>query len=71
MNNIFSGKYCLEGLERYDFEMSHVMRKPVITYANNTGADQPTHPRCLISIFVVHCLDSTIPLLAIAEISRP
>ena len=28
------------------------------------------HPRSLISAFVVHCLDSIIPLLAIAEISR-
>ena len=25
---------------------------------NNKGADQPVHPRSLISIFVVHCLDS-------------
>ena len=38
-------------------------------YANNQGADQPAHPRSLISAFVVHCLDSTIPLLAVAEIS--
>ena len=29
------------------------------------------HPRSLISAFVVRCLDSIIPLLAIAEISRP
>ena len=40
-------------------------------YANNKGADQPAHPRSLISAFVVHCLDSIIPLLALAEISRP
>ena len=40
-------------------------------YANNKGADQPAHLRSMISAFVVHCLDSTIPLLAIAEISRP
>ena len=38
-------------------------------YANNKGADQPAHPRSLISTFVVRCLDSIIPLLAIAEIS--
>ena len=37
----------------------------------NKGADQPAHPRSLISTFVVHCLDSILPLLAIAEISRP
>ena len=27
-------------------------------YANNKGADQPAHPRSLISTFVVHCPDS-------------
>ena len=43
--------------------MSHVMRKPV----DAKGAD---HPRSLISAFIVRCLDSTIPILAIAEISR-
>ena len=32
--------------------MSHVMRKPVLAYANNKGADQPAHPRGLISAFV-------------------
>ena len=40
-------------------------------YANNKDADQPAqpaHPRSLISTFVVCCLDSIIPLLAIAEI---
>ena len=40
-------------------------------YANNKGADQPAHPRSLINAFVVRCMDSIIPLLAIAEISRP
>ena len=39
-------------------------------YANNEGADQPAHPRSLISTFVVHCLDNIIPLFAIAEMSR-
>ena len=29
-----------------------------LTYANNKGADQPVHPRSLISAFVVRCLDS-------------
>ena len=38
-------------------------------YANNKGADQPAHLRSLISTFVVHCLDSIIPILAIAKIS--
>ena len=38
-------------------------------YANNKGADQPAHPRSLISAFVVRCLDSIIPLVSISEIS--
>ena len=29
------------------------------------------HPRSLIRAFVVRCLDSIIPLLAITQISRP
>ena len=41
-----------------------------MSYANNKGADQPEHPRSPISDFVIRCLDSIIPLLAIAEISR-
>ena len=39
-------------------------------YANNKGADQPAHPRSLISAFVVRCLDSITPLVLISEISR-
>ena len=41
-----------------------------MAYANNKGADQPAHLRSLISTFVVRFLDSVIPVLAIAEISR-
>ena len=29
-------------------------------FANNTGADQPAHPRRLISAFVIRLLQSTI-----------
>ena len=42
----------------------------LMSYANNKGADQPAHPRSLISAFVVRCLDSIICLDSIAEISR-
>ena len=38
-------------------------------YANNKCADQPAHPRSLISTFVVRCLDSIIPLASISEMS--
>ena len=40
-------------------------------YANTKGTDQPAHPHSLNSVFVVRCLDSIAPLLAIAENSRP
>ena len=38
-------------------------------FANNKGADQPAHPRSLISGFVIHCLESTISKLTTSEIS--
>ena len=41
----------------------------LMLYANNKGADQPAHPRSLISAFIVRCLDSIIPLVSISEIS--
>ena len=42
----------------------------LMSYANNKGADQPAHPRCLIIAFIVRCLDSIISLNFIAENSR-
>ena len=42
----------------------------LMAYANNKGADQPAHPRSLISTFVVRCLDSIICILALSKISR-
>ena len=41
----------------------------LMSYANNKGADQPAHPRSLISAFIVHCLDSILSLDSISEIS--
>ena len=41
----------------------------LMPYANNKGAVQPTHPRSLISAFVVCCLDRIILLVSISEIS--
>ena len=38
-------------------------------YANNKDADQPAHPRSLISAFVIRCLDSMIPLVSMSKIS--
>ena len=37
--------------------------------ANNTGTDQPAHPRSLISAFVIHFLENIICKLATGEIS--
>ena len=50
-------------------EPGHV-KMCLMSYANNKGADQPAHPRSLISAFVFRCLDSIIALDSIAEISR-
>ena len=38
-------------------------------FANNTGADQPAHPRSLISAFVIRFLESVICKLATGDIS--
>ena len=38
-------------------------------FVNNTGADQPTHPRSLISAFVMHVFEIIICRLATGEIS--
>ena len=40
-----------------------------MSYANNNGADQPAHPRSLISAFVVRCLDSIMSLVSVTKIS--
>ena len=40
-----------------------------MVYANKKGADQPAHPRSLISTFVVRCLDSILSLVSILKIS--
>ena len=41
----------------------------LMSYANNKGADQPVHPRSLISAFVVRCLDSVMSLVSVIKIS--
>ena len=42
----------------------------LIPYANHKGADQPAHPRSLISAFVVRCLDIVMSLVSVTTISR-
>ena len=51
----------------HEQKMSHVMRKPVLCHMRTTKA-QISLMHSLISGFVVHCLDSIIPQLAIANI---
>ena len=41
-----------------------------MSYVNNKAADQPAHPRSLISTFVVRCLDGVMSLVSITEISN-
>ena len=41
----------------------------LMSYANNRGADQPAHPRSLISAVVVRCLDSVMSLGSVTKIS--
>ena len=43
----------------------------LMSYANNKGADQPAHPRSLISAFVVRCLDSVMSLVSVTKILSP
>ena len=40
-----------------------------MSYANNKGADQPVHPRSLISAFFVRCRDSVMSLVSVTKIS--
>ena len=52
--------------------MSQAIRKTcLMSYANNKGADQPAHPRSLISAFVVRCLDSVMSLVSVTKVSSP
>ena len=52
------------------FYMGLRREKPCLQgFANNTGADQPAHPRSLISAFVIHFVESIICKLAPGEIS--
>ena len=50
--------------------MSFVMKNLFMPYANNKGADQPAHPRSLISAFVVRLISiSDISSLCLASVA--
>ena len=59
----------VETVNQFSHEPGHE-KMCLMSYAHNKDADQPAHPRSLISAFVVRCLDSIISLDSIAEISR-
>ena len=59
----------LTGLKHFTFGPGHA-KTCLMPYANNKGADQPAHPRSLISAFVVRCLDSMICVLCSIQSSR-
>ena len=42
----------------------------LLSYANYKGADQPAHPRSLISAFVFRCLDRVMSIVSVTKISR-
>ena len=59
-------------LECIDSEQTYGPRREktcLRRFANNTGADQPAHPRSLISALVIRYLESIICKLATGEIS--
>ena len=68
-NRIETPNFYIAFVTSYKCELGHE-KTCLMSYANNKGADQPAHPRSLISTFVVCCLDSIISLDYIAEISR-
>ena len=68
MNFGFSVISC-NAKELHVHELGH-KKMCLISNANNKGADQPAHPRSLISAFVVRCLDIIISLDSTAEIPR-
>ena len=50
--------------------MRHIIRKNFYAIVKQQDADQPAHQCSLISVFVVHRLDSSITIVAISEIPR-
>ena len=72
----FSVHICMPNILYLNIFMSLLSYGPghvkmcLMPYANNKGADQPAHPRSLISTIFVPCLDSMIWLLAITKVSR-
>ena len=60
---------CAAGVKASQIQSGHA-KMCLMTYANIKDADQPAHPRSLISIFVLRCLDSMICIIALSKVSR-
>ena len=56
-------------ITKYPPYLSHVMRKPVYAICDQQRRRSYLASASLISAFVVHCLDSIIPLVSISKIS--
>ena len=50
--------------------MNCITTKPNLIYSYNKGAYQPTHPRNLISTFMVRFLDRMVLIVAVSKLSR-
>ena len=64
----FLDSVSAEPPKNMQIDLSHVMTKPVYAICEQQSADQPAHPRSLISASIVRCLDSIMPLVHISEI---
>ena len=47
-------------------KLNHIVRKPVMPYSNNKGADQHVDLQSLISTFIVHYLDSVMSRVTVS-----
>ena len=54
---------------RRGFNWASSRENLTLLYANNTGADQPVHPRILVSTFVIRLLEIMISTLASCKIA--
>ena len=59
-----------EVFKKWAFMRDSTQEKLSSGFANNKGADQPTHLHSLISTFVIHLLESSLCSLAQAFISK-
>ena len=65
---LFAKFFCQWNILLNQIQLKHKPRAAswqdlFMPYANNKDADEPAHPRSLISAFVVRCLDSIIPIV--------